>query len=598
MSKHFSKTGSKTMENLTSITPSSTPSLQKQLLIWVLGCVLSIGLLVQAIVFWYSYQKFSEAQDNNLSYLAKLVSSRSTFRPPISKDNNTTDSRDSRNNPPNPPPDFEPNTKPTFSPAESPNPAISPPIQPSNPLQDNALDGNDDSSVLQYQGIKDGIQVDIIPVKLKNFDSDRPQPAVYNQLLTLPTGFSEVKLADKTWKVFRKDTPRRIIIVRQPIDWQKRATLQSAWQSILPILLSVLILLFILPLILSKILRPVELLAKQMANRDELDLSQITMPTNRKNQSILPSELLPLVNSINDLLQRIDGYLQGQKRFIANVAHELRSPLTAISLQVQNLQKFIQNDTRFADPNWQYKLRQNVDKLVVRVENNQHLVEQLLTFARIDAKQSALLRSANPIPVMLTLTEAVTLLFPIADNKDIYLEIDNRLGNAVDTPDYFINLDETSLLVLLKNLIQNAILYTPNTGNVTVVISNSADTALTHPSDGTTAVAILRHSEQQEPHSRLLVQIKDTGIGIEPEQYQRVFEPFVRLGETGENRTNDTVKKTLSTTGSGLGLSIVYQICEQAGIDLYLSATTSPTDGNENSGLTVTLVFGSVRQIA
>ncbi len=587
------------MENLTSITPSSTPSLQKQLLIWVLGCVLGIGLLVQAIVFWYSYQKFSEAQDNNLSYLAELVSSRSTFRPPISKDNHTTDSHDSRNNSPNPPPDFDPNTNPAFAPAESPNPAISPPpIQPSNPLQDNALDGNDDSSVLQYQGIKDGIQVDIIPVKLKNFDSDRPQPAVYNQLLTLPTGFSEVKLADKTWKAFRKDTPRRIIIVRQPIDWQKRATLQSAWQSILPILLSVLILLFILPLILSKILRPVELLAKQMANRDELDFSQITMPTNHKNQSILPSELLPLVNAINDLLRRIDGYLQGQKRFIANVAHELRSPLTAISLQVQNLQKFIQDDTRFADPNWHYKLRQNVDKLVVRVENNQHLVEQLLIFARIDAKQSALQKSANPIPVMPTLTEAVTLLFPIADNKDIYLEIDNRLGNAVDTPDYFVNLDETSLLVLLKNLIQNAILYTPNTGNVTVVITNSADTALTHPIDGTTAVAILRHSEKQEPHSHLLVQIKDTGIGIEPEQYQRVFEPFVRLGVTGENRTNDTVKKTISTTGTGLGLSIVYQICEQAGIDLYLSATTSPTDGNENSGLTVTLVFGSLRQVA
>ena len=604
-------------------------SLQKQLLIWVLGCVLAVGLLIQAIVFWHTYRSFSQSQDNNLSYIAELVGSRSSFRAANRADGtNPNHLKDNRVNDVNPTTPSLPTSPPLphdQKPPLTPNVAMKNVAMQNMAMQNMAMQretpnwvdrnvNNDDNSMLQYQGIKDGIQVNIIPTRARKNGNKIVLPSEYQQLLTLPTGFSQMTLSGNVWKVFRKDTPRRIIFVRQPIDWQKKATLQTAWQAIIPILLSVLVLLFLLPLILKKILRPMQALAQQMAKRDELDLSPILIP--KDPQQPLPQELLPLVDEINSLLQRIDNHIKGQNRFIANVAHELRSPLTAISLQAQNLQKQIISGTN-DEANWQQKLVQSAQKLVVRVQNNQHLVEQLLTFARIDAKQSTLQQqSAVTIPVMPTLIEAVTLLFPIADSKDINLAIDNRLGEALNNNTWQVALDETSLLVLLKNLIQNAILYTPNLGDVSVIVTTTVEVDTHQNNDqnnDASRVPVLRHITQdnglpinQSP--RLVLQIKDTGIGVSKDKYQKIFQPFVRLSQNGADIRNDSLQKDslkkigtavgsedsgqFNNIGTGLGLSIVYQICQQANIDIYLSPT-KPTgdDSFTTKGLTVTLIF-------
>lgn len=609
-------------------------SLQKQLLIWVLGCVLAVGLLIQAIVFWHTYRSFSQSQDNNLSYIAELVGSRSSFRAANRTDGtNPNHLKDNRVNDVNPTTPLSP-TSPSLPSSPPLPPDQKPPLTPNVAMQNMAMQNmamqretpnwvdrdvnNDDNGMLQYQGIKDGIQVNIIPTRARKNGNKIVLPSEYQQLLTLPTGFSQMTLSGNVWKVFRKDTPRRIIFVRQPIDWQKKATLQTAWQAIIPILLSVLVLLFLLPLILKKILRPMQALAQQMAKRDELDLSPILIP--KDPQQPLPQELLPLVDEINSLLQRIDNHIKGQNRFIANVAHELRSPLTAISLQAQNLQKQIISGTN-DEANWQQKLVQSAQKLVVRVQNNQHLVEQLLTFARIDAKQSTLQQqSAVTIPVMPTLIEAVTLLFPIADSKDINLAIDNRLGEALNNNTWQVALDETSLLVLLKNLIQNAILYTPNLGDVSVIVTTTVEVDTHQNNDqnndlnnDASRVPVLRHTTQdnglpinQSP--RLVLQITDTGIGVSKDKYQKIFQPFVRLSHNGTDIRNDSLQKDslkkigtavgsedsgqFNNIGTGLGLSIVYQICQQANIDIYLSPT-KPTgdDSFTTKGLTVTLIF-------
>lgn len=610
-------------------------SLQKQLLIWVLGCVLAVGLLIQAIVFWHTYRSFSQSQDNNLSYIAELVGSRSSFRAANRADGtNPNHLKDNRVSDANPTTPLSP-TSPSLPSSPPLPPDQKPPLTPNVAMQNVAMQNvtmqnmamqretpnwvdrdvnNDDNGMLQYQGIKDGIQVNIIPTRARKNGNKIVLPSEYQQLLTLPTGFSQVTLSGNVWKVFRKDTPRRIIFVRQPIDWQKKATLQTAWQAIIPILLSVLVLLFLLPLILKKILRPMQALAQQMAKRDELDLSPILIP--KDPQQPLPQELLPLVDEINSLLQRIDNHIKGQNRFIANVAHELRSPLTAISLQAQNLQKQIISGTN-DEANWQQKLVQSAQKLVVRVQNNQHLVEQLLTFARIDAKQSTLQQQfAVTIPVMPTLIEAVTLLFPIADSKDINLAIDNRLGEALNDNNWQVALDETSLLVLLKNLIQNAILYTPNLGDVSVIVTTTVEVDTHQNNDlnnDASRVPVLRHTTQdnglpinQSP--RLVLQITDTGIGVSKDKYQKIFQPFVRLSHNGADIRNDSLQKDslkkigtavgsedsgqFNNIGTGLGLSIVYQICQQANIDIYLSPT-KPTgdDSFTTKGLTVTLIF-------
>ena len=592
-------------------------SLQKQLLVWIVGTLLSIGILVQIAVFCYTYQEFNTSQETNLSYLAELVSSRSRVRPPPHElipnrrnlDNNLL------------PHDLPPPRPPIPAMIAS-APSSSTPITVSSP--------NDEGNVLQYQGVRDGVQVDIFPARFGKIDTNFIEPMAHPQLINTPIGFSELTLDGEIWKVFRKDTPRRVIFVRQPVEWQKKIALKSAWQSIIPILLTTLLLLALLPWVLKRVLRPIQILAKQMTKRHGQDLSLIELPTDSQHRSILPSELMPLVIEINALLQRVDTHIQNQNRFIADAAHELRSPLTAISLQVQQLQKYSQDGAMYSDPARQAKFKQNIHKLAVRVRHNQHLVEQLLTLARMEAQQSQLTERTNtPTDLIAVLREAIRLLLPIADNKDQTLSVDNHL-TAQGTSATQVSLDETALFILLKNLLQNAILYTPPTGNIAVVIDQMTIDDLTQLSSNThtnlanalTPTPVLVNNASNALNhlaKRLIVQVADTGIGIDAAHYQDVFQPFYRVnqnassaslaqGQTSSTQTHsDTAKKSFSSKdtsihsgltvigGTGLGLSIVYQICQQANIDIYLSPTQLVDNNAQTTastqGLTVTLVF-------
>lgn len=589
-------------------------SLQQQLLVWVLGSLLSIGLVIQVGVFIYTYRQFNASQEANLSYLAELVSSRATVRMPRSE-------KRPSNRPLIPPPTTTTNT-PTPDTQTTDSPTSHRPNTTPNTTGSPTL--NDDDNVLQYQSVKDGIQVDIIPTRLhppanpldRRFDtpSNNAQPsdmpfsptATHIALLNAPVGFSQITLEDKVWKVFRKNTPRRIVFVRQPIEWQKKLALASAWQAIVPILLTTLLLLMVLPLVLRRVLRPIQLLAKQMAQRHGQDLSPIIIPTDSHHQANLPDELLPLVNETNGLLVRVAHYIDSQQRFIADAAHELRSPLTAISLQVQQLQKYSQDPTLYTDPSRQQKLKQSIEKLAIRVEHNQHLVEQLLTLARMEAQQAnASADSQRQTDLISVLTQVVTLLLPIADSKRQHLVVDNRLAHLTPNP-LMVHLEETALFILLKNLLQNALLYTPNAGHITITVDqfDALSESYHKPAQLSASfapTAVLKHPNKPntEPHS-IVVQIADTGIGIDPAHYQSVFTPFVRLEQHATQiQSSDTIKKTnaplAANSGTGLGLSIVYQICQQAHIDLYLSATpTLPVNDNSQlaaQGLTVTLVF-------
>ena len=610
-------------------------SLQKQLLVWILGTLLSIGILVQIAVFCYTYQEFNTSQETNLSYLAELVSSRAALRPPP---RNLKPNR-RLSNPDN---DFAPHDLP---PPRPPIPAM---IASAPSSTTTVFSPNDESNVLQYQGVKDGVQVDIFPTHFGKIDTNFIEPMTHPQLINTPIGFSELTLDGEIWKVFRKDTPRRVIFVRQPVEWQKKIALKSAWQSIIPILLTTLLLLALLPWVLKRVLRPIQILARQMAKRHGQDLSLIELPTDSQHRSILPSELMPLVIEINALLQRVDTHIQNQNRFIADAAHELRSPLTAISLQVQQLQKYSQDAAMYSDPARQAKFKQNIHKLAVRVKHNQHLVEQLLTLARMEAQQSQLTERTNtPTDLIAVLREAIKLLLPIADSKDQTLSVDNHLA-ALGASATQVSLDETALFILLKNLLQNAILYTPTTGNIAVVIDQmtiedltqtSSSTDSTHATQDTHTThtnlanaltptpVLVNNANNALNHraKRLIVQVADTGIGIDAAHYQDVFQPFYRVnqnassaslakgqgqgqGQTSSTQTHsDTAKKSFSSKdtsahsglteigGTGLGLSIVYQICQQANIDIYLSPTQLVDNNAQTTattqGLTVTLVF-------
>ncbi|MGI9339506.1 MAG: histidine kinase dimerization/phospho-acceptor domain-containing protein, partial [Psychrobacter sp.] len=190
---------------------------------------------------------------------------------------------------------------------------------------------------------------------------------------SIPQGISDQNIDGHSWRTYRNDvkiesldTDEEVaLILRQQTDLQDDLAKASALQSFLPLIIGIALLLLLLPFIMWRMMKPVRQLHYEISARNENDLSPLSIGK-------LPSELLPLAESLNRLLAIVKISIERQQRFIADAAHELRSPLTAISLQLQRLQR-ISNDNVMSE---------GLDKLAIRLRRNQSLVEQLLTLAR------------------------------------------------------------------------------------------------------------------------------------------------------------------------------------------------------------------------
>ena len=407
-------------------------------------------------------------------------------------------------------------------------------------------------------------------------------------LPAIAEGLSTQTIDDEVWRVYRGNDTDRVVIVRQRTEFQDDLARSSALQSFLPLIIGMAFLILLLPFIMWRMMKPVRQLQKEIGARRESDLDPL--PVNN-----LPSELLPLTESLNRLLALVKVSIERQQRFIADAAHELRSPLTAISLQLQRLQR-ISNDNVMAE---------GLDKLALRLRRNQSLVEQLLTLARAGNINTALSAEDTSTSVKFVIEQVIGLLIPIADNKNIELTVDLESNSRV-------KIDETSLLMLIKNLIQNAIIYTPAHGQVMVKLfqldqnSGSMQKSVINVQDsfGSQVIhSVKLNSPSKTLSSRLVLQIIDSGSGIHPHDYETVFDPFVRLNQltAATDQFSDTISTSRSDSankqpqeieGTGLGLSIVKSICEQAGIDVFMNDSTSKIlNLNSKRGLCITLVF-------
>jgi two-component system OmpR family sensor kinase len=244
------------------------------------------------------------------------------------------------------------------------------------------------------------------------------------------------------------------------------------------------------------------------------------------SQQDIPDEVQPFVTAINKLLARVGDSMETQKRFIADAAHELRSPLTAFSLQAERLAQIpmpSQASERLAD------LRRGI-------ERGRSQLDQLLTLARI---QSAPVDTSSSVSILQVYRRVLEDLLPLAEAKQIDIGI-------VSGDDAQINANEIEVRTLVKNLVDNAIRYTPQGGQVDLSVERNAR------------------------HVRLAV--TDSGPGIAPGERARVFEPFYRV--LGSNQE-----------GSGLGLRIVKTIADRLGWHVELSYR----DETSRSGLRVTV---------
>ena len=326
-------------------------------------------------------------------------------------------------------------------------------------------------------------------------------------------GFANVQARGQAYRVFSLQTRAQVIQVAQAAAVRQTMARTLAWRTVAPLALMLPLLALAVWWVVGYSLAPVERVRRQLAQRRASDLSQVT-------QEGLPDEVQPLVQEFNLLLSRVHQAFAAQQNFVADAAHELRSPLAAIKLQVQGLQRATDADSRSLAAT---RLSAGIDRATA-------LVEQLLELAHHEASAAAG-APMQPVPLAELARQALADAMPAAQAR----QIDIGLGaqDAASVPGH-----PEALRILLRNLLDNAIKYTPPGGTVDVEIHALAD-----------AVEL---------------SVEDSGPGIAAPDRQRVLDRFYRApGAPG----------AADVPGSGLGLALVQSIAQQHGAALLLDAS-------------------------
>ena len=309
----------------------------------------------------------------------------------------------------------------------------------------------------------------------------------------LPAGFHTVQGPEGAWRVFIRPGTRGKIAVAQVIDARDDLALHSALWTLVPLLL--------LMLLVAHVVRRELAVLPRLAR--ELDHQSPEQPEPLSAQAI-PSEVVPFMLSINQLLARIRTLMEAQRRFIADAAHEMRSPLTALLLQVQNLEQSAPSS-----------LSGRIKPLKEGIVRTCQLVEQLLSHARSQVCSTQWV----PFSCFQLGRTLVSDLMPLAEARhmDLGLECPGTL-EVVSDPQL--------LPLILRNALDNALRYAPEGSEVTLRIrAEGAD---------------------------CVFEVEDAGPGIPEDEKTRVFDPFHRV--VGSN-----------AAGSGLGLTIAREAAQRLG---------------------------------
>jgi len=339
---------------------------------------------------------------------------------------------------------------------------------------------------------------------------------------SLVDGLSTVSVVGENFRVLVRTTVGgERIVVAQEADVREKEARKSAWRSLLPFLILFPVLLLVVGDLVRKLFRPIAILSDEIDQRDEQALHPI-------DDNHLPTEIRPFVVAINRLLTRVAQSMEAQRRFIADAAHELRSPMTALSLQAERLSAVEMSAAA----------SERLLPLSRGIERSRKLIDQLLALA---AAQSSSDRSQTSVSVHEVYRRVLEDLLPLAERKRIDIGVES-------IEDVKVNINAVDLLILVKNLVDNAIRYTPAGGRVDLMVELTQEA--------------------------VILQVKDSGPGISAEEQALVFDPFYRSLGTDE-------------AGSGLGLSIVKAIADRAGAHIRLSFS----DEVKKSGLCVSVWF-------
>lgn len=321
----------------------------------------------------------------------------------------------------------------------------------------------------------------------------------------LAPGFHTLDGYGEQLRVFVRDAASGTrSVVAQPTDIRDEIAVNSALRTMVPLLLLLPLLAWLILRIVRHEFAPVARLSRN------LDEQAANRPGPINDQGI-PDEITPFVHAINRLLERVNHLMAQQMRFIADAAHELRSPLTALSVQAQNLQHAQSPEAMHA----------RILPLQAGIERAQRLTDQLLSLARTGMGKT----DEESVDVAAIARELIAEFLPKAEAKRIELELEEHTRLLLRT-------SAESLRLILGNALDNAVKYTPAGGSITLRLS----------ADGEEAV----------------VEVVDNGPGIPPDERGRVFDAFYRIpGSDG--------------TGSGLGLAIAREAALRTGGRILLS---------------------------
>lgn len=338
-------------------------------------------------------------------------------------------------------------------------------------------------------------------------------------------GISTIEIKKEPWRVFTSINPKNnvSVVVAEHYDVQTELDRRIVRDDIY-IMLTVYPLLGILIwIIIGKGFSPLKRVANEVSHRAATRLESVDLAE-------VPDEIKVLVDELNNLFRRLQNAFDREKRFSADAAHELRTPLAVLKSQAQVAM-------RSKDPEEQ---RYALNKLVASVDRSTHVVEQLLTLSRVVDDEAYTEESRERVNLRQVAVDEILHQAPIAVKKNIDIELIcpeekiTVIGNA------------TALGIMLRNLIDNAIRYSSDNGFVNVKI--------------------------EETNNHVLLQVRDNGPGIPKELRTRVFERFYRVMGTKQQ-------------GTGLGLAIIARIAK------IHKATISLDEPAEGTGLEINIVF-------
>ncbi len=278
---------------------------------------------------------------------------------------------------------------------------------------------------------------------------------------------------------------------------------------------------------LARGIRPLAELQQRIRKRDSTDLSAIA-------EGDVPDEVAPLVRAINDLLQRLDRTIATQRHFLADAAHQLKTPLAGLRMQAELAAREI--DSGRGDP---ASMKHTLRQIALSTQRASHMVNQLLAMARAeDTGQAARHKAVD----LASITRAVVRDFvPRAMERRIDLGFEGADGQPGPSGTRLMA-EPVLVSEMVRNLVDNALHYTPPGGTVTARVMRD-------PLDGA-----------------VVLQVEDTGPGIAPSEREAIFRPFYRVPDT-------------QVDGSGLGLAIVQEVAERHGAQVSV-ADARPRDND------------------